>query len=307
MPALGLGTWKAQKGEAAAAVKSALNIGYRHIDCAPIYKNEKEIGPVLASAIRHDSIRRDELWVTSKLWNNAHAPRHVRPALERTLQDLQLDYLDLFLIHWPVSFRQDIEFPRSAEEFLQPGEVPLADTWGAMEKMVQKGLCRSIGVCNFNLQRLQKLSELARIPPAVNQIELHPYLQQHEMIEFCRKSNILVTAYSPLGSPDRPTALKKENEPSLMTHETIKELAEKKQKSPAQILLAWALARQTAVIPKSVSEVRLRENFEAQNLSLSSEEQEVINSLERGYRYVDGAFFCGPGSQYTLSTLWEQS
>ncbi|MCP3888545.1 MAG: aldo/keto reductase [Desulfobulbaceae bacterium] len=304
MPSLGLGTWKSRRGEAAAAVKHAIGVGYRHIDCAPIYKNEKEIGPSLATAIQQNCVSRSDLWVTSKLWNNAHNPKHVRPALERSLKDLQLDYLDLFLIHWPVSFRQDIEFPRKPEEFLAPGEIPLIETWGAMEKMVKKGLCRAIGVCNFSLSRLQDLYSTATIPPAVNQIELHPYLQQLEMLEYCYKNNILLTAYSPLGSPDRPSALKKENEPSLLNHPLILQLSNKSGATPAQVLLCWALARQTAVIPKSVHPERILENFLSHELLIDQADLRSLDQLNLNYRYLDGAFFCGPGSPYTLSKLW---
>lgn len=304
IPALGLGTWKSKSGEAADAVTKALEIGYRHIDCAPIYKNEREIGPALTSAFRRGIAKREDLWITSKLWNNAHAPKHVRPALERTLKDLQLDYLDLFLIHWPVSFRQDIEFPRRPDEFLRPGEIPVSDTWGAMEKMVKKGLCRCIGVCNFNLQRLQDLKKQASISPAVNQIELHPYLQQQELLDYCHSSDILPIAYSPLGSPDRPEALKKQDEPSLLQHSTVTELSRKIGASPAQVLLAWGLSRQTAVIPKSVNPQRLLENFQTQDLVLAQDDLLFLKKLECGYRYVDGGFFCGPHSPYSLSTLW---
>lgn len=306
IPALGLGTWKSSKGEAAKAVTAALKFGYHHIDCAPIYKNEKEIGPALSQALQNKVISREKLWVTSKLWNNAHAPRHVRPALERTLQDLQLDYLDLFLIHWPVSFKQDIEFPRSKDEFLAPNEVPISETWQAMEKMVKKGLCRSIGVCNFNVKRLQNLQKEATLSPTVNQIELHPYLQQRDMLEYSRDNGILLTAYSPLGSPDRPDALKKKDEPSLLKHPTVIELGAKTGASPAQLLLAWALKRGTVVIPKSVTPERIRANLEALDLELDPTDLALLDSLDLEFRYVDGAFFCGPGSPYSLNYLWEE-
>lgn len=305
MPALGLGTWKSNSGAAANAVTIALENGYRHIDCAPIYKNEKEIGPAFSSAFRSNIVAREDLWVTSKLWNNAHAPRHVRPALERTLKDLQLDYLDLFLIHWPVSFKQDIEFPRDADGFIAPDDIPIIETWHAMEKMVKKGLCRAIGVCNFNQTRLLNLVQNASIHPTVNQIELHPYLQQQDMLNFCRNNNIQLTAYSPLGSSDRPSALKKNDEPSLLNHPVVLKIAGERGATPAQVLIAWALARNTSVIPKSVSPERIRENFLAQDLQLKTEDLKQLGTLEQGYRYVDGSFFCGPGSPYTLPFLWD--
>jgi alcohol dehydrogenase (NADP+) len=307
IPALGLGTWKSEGGATAAAVTEAIKVGYRHIDCAPIYKNEKEVGAALAGAIAEGLTTRQDLFITSKLWNNAHRPKHVRPALESTLRDLRLDYLDLFLIHWPVSFRQDIEFATKAEEFLTPEEIPLLETWQAMEKMVKKGLCRAIGVSNFNRTKLDKLKNQATIAPAVNQIELHPYLQQQEMLNYCRQNNILLTAYAPLGSADRPERLKKENEPSLLAHPAVLALSEKSGATPAQVLLCWGLSRRTVVIPKSVTPQRIKENFQAQNVVLSPEDLASLDQLDIGYRYIDGSFFCGPGSPYSVEGLWQDA
>lgn len=304
IPALGLGTWKSPKGEVAAAVTEAVRLGYRHIDCAPIYMNEQEVGSALDTALKEKRVKREELWVTSKLWNNAHAKKHVRPALEKTLRDLSLDYLDLFLIHWPVHFQAGVLFPRKPEEYLPWEAIALGETWQAMESLVEKGLCRHIGVCNFHQERLRELQELAAIPPAVNQIELHPYLQQRAMLEFCREKTILLTAYSPLGSTDRPAGMKKADEPPLLTHPLIVAIAQNQGISPAQTLLAWALARGTMVIPKSVHPGRLRENLAAAELSLSEDDVAAINDLESGYRFVDGAFFASPGSPYSLGHLW---
>lgn len=305
IPAIGLGTWKSTPGEVGNAVSSALDIGYRHIDCASIYQNQKEIGAAFSQSLGDKIIQRDKLWVTSKLWNNAHAARHVRPALESTLRDLQLDYLDLFLIHWPVHFKENIVFPKHAEEFLHPDAIPVMETWQAMEKMVQKGLCRFIGVCNFNIRRLKELQQQAHIQPVMNQIELHPYLQQNEMLEYCRQNNILLTAYSPLGSPDRPAGLKKDNEPSLLTHPTIIEIANNRNISPGQLLISWGMARGTVLIPKSIDPGRQKENLEAGTLELNQMEIDEINKLEQNYRYVDGAFFQSPGSPYTVVDFWD--
>lgn len=304
IPALGLGTWKSAKGAAQAAVTAALRLGYSHIDCAPIYKNEIEIGEALAKEIALNTITRERLWVSSKLWNNAHRPRHVRPALERSLKDLRLDYLDLFLIHWPVSFRQGIEFPKKPEDFLAPGEIPVIETWQAMEEMVKKGLCRSIGVCNFNQKKLSSLHEKARIKPAVNQVELHPFLQQTKLLRYCKKMGITLTAYSPLGSPDRPKALRKDAEPQLLNHPVLHSIAKELQASPAQVLLAWGLHRETVVIPKTISATRLAENLKATELTLESHHRERIDSLDLNYRYIDGSFFCPIDSPYTLTKIW---
>lgn len=305
IPALGLGTWKSNNGEAAQAVSKAIEIGYRHIDCASIYQNQKEIGTALTAAIGSGQVKREELWITSKLWNNAHAKKHVQPALERTLKDLQLDYLDLYLIHWPVNFKPDIVFPKRPEEFLAPDAIPIIETWQAMEKMVKKGLCRFIGVCNFNLTRLIDLKRQAKIQPVMNQIELHPYLQQVKMLEYCKEHDVLLTAYSPLGSADRPTALKKDNEPSLLDHPIVLRIAASRSITPGQVLLVWGLSRGTVVIPKSVNPERLTENFLAADLELEASDLQAIDELEQGYRFVDGAFFEAPGSPYTVAGLWE--
>ncbi|TKB24306.1 aldo/keto reductase [Desulfopila sp. IMCC35006] len=306
IPALGLGTWKSDTGEVARAVSTALDIGYRHIDCASIYQNQKEIGTALGEAITAKRVKREELWITSKLWNNAHARKHVQPALERTLLDLQLDYLDLFLIHWPINFQPNIVFPKRPEEFLPPEAIPIIETWQAMEKMVKKGLCRFIGVCNFNLPRLIELKRQAAIQPVMNQIELHPYLQQRKMVEYCKNNGLLLTAYSPLGSGDRPAALKKDNEPSLLTQPIIVDIAERNNMTPGQVLLVWGLSRGTVVIPKSTHPERLQENFLAADLELGATDLLAIDGLEQGYRFVDGSFFQSPGSPYTVTGLWKE-
>ncbi len=306
IPALGLGTWKSSNGEAAQAVSKAIEIGYRHIDCASIYQNQKEIGTALTGAIDTGQVTRENLWITSKLWNNAHAKKHVQPALERTLKDLQLDYLDLYLIHWPVNFQPNIVFPKRPEEFIAPDDIPIIETWQAMESMVKKGLCRFIGVCNFNLTRLIDLKRQAKIQPVMNQIELHPYLQQVKMLEYCNEHDVLLTAYSPLGSADRPAALKKDNEPSLLHHPLILKIAEEGDITPAQVLLVWGLSRGTVVIPKSVNPKRLQENFLAADLELKNSDLSSIDSLERAYRFVDGSFFEAPGSPYTVAELWKE-
>jgi len=306
IPALGLGTWKSSNGEVSQAVSKAIEIGYRHIDCASIYQNQKEIGTALTRTLGAGQVKREDLWITSKLWNNAHAKKHVQPALERTLKDLQLDYLDLYLIHWPVNFQPNIMFPKKPEEFVAPDAIPIIETWQAMEKMVKKGLCRFIGVCNFNVSRLDSLRRQAKIHPVMNQIELHPYLQQSKMVDYCKEHDVLLTAYSPLGSADRPAALKKDNEPSLLDHPIILKIAEERSITPGQVLLAWGLARGTVVIPKSVNPERLQENFLAADLELETQDLLTIDTLEQAYRFVDGSFFQTPGSPYSDAGFWDE-
>jgi alcohol dehydrogenase (NADP+) len=304
MPALGLGTWKAEPGVVGAAVREALRIGYRHIDCAPIYMNQKEIGEALDAALAAGEVRRETLWVTSKLWCSDHARSDVVPALERTLADLRLDYLDLFLIHWPVAFRSGIGFPETPTDFTAPEDAPLTETWAGMEEVVGNGLCRYIGVSNFSRTQIADLLAHASIQPAVNQVECHPYLAQRDLLAYCQDHGIVLTAYSPLGSSDRAAALKRPDEPRLLDDPIVLAVAEKHNASPAQVLIAWAMQRGTSVIPKSSSPERLRENFAAAVTALEEEDMALIDALDRGYRFIDGAFWCPEGSPYTLDWLW---
>ncbi len=306
IPALGLGTWKSAPGAVYAAVKEALAAGYRHIDCAPAYQNEAEVGQAIAEAMAAGTAKRQELWLTSKLWNNAHAPDQVQPALEKTLADLRVDWLDLYLIHWPVAFKPGVMFPQRPEDCIPLDALPIRETWKALEACVNKGLVRNIGVCNFSVAKLAALCAQAAIQPAMNQIELHPYLQQTAMLAFCRERNIQVTAYSPLGSGDRPAGMKKSDEPTLLDNPIVLRIAAKHGITPAQTLLAWGLGRKTVVIPKSVNPERLRQNLAAADVTLDAQDMAEMAALDRGYRFVDGSFFAGSGSPYTLANLWDE-
>lgn len=304
MPALGLGTWKSEPGEVYDAVVNAVEAGYRHIDCAPIYGNEKEIGKALKYLFDKKIVKREELWITSKLWNDSHKKEHVLPALEQTLADLGLEYLDLYLIHWIVTFKHGVIFAQSPEEFEKPENAPITETWSAMEELVNKGLAKNIGVCNFGKGNLQLLLDNSKIKPQMNQVELHPYLPQDDLHSFCKKNNIHMTAYSPFGSPDRQSRMKADDEPSLFEDQVINKIAEKHEISPAQVILAWHLSRGISVIPKSVNESRIKQNFEANSIELKSDEIEKINNIKTNYRYVKGDFFTTPGSPYSLEDIW---
>lgn len=306
MPILGLGTWKSKPSEVYEAVKTALRLGYRHIDCARIYGNEAEIGKALSESFQEGIVTRKDLWITSKLWNDSHAPEDVEPGLAATLADLQLDYLDLFLMHWPVALQKGASFPLSAEKMVSLDQVPLTTTWGAMEALMDRGLCRHIGVSNFSLPKLKSLTETAQSQPEMNQVERHPYLQQTPLLEFCQQNGIPMTAYSPLGSPDRPDSLKAEDEPVLMADPTIVDIANRHHISPAQVLIAWAIHQGTAVIPKSVNPKRIEQNLAAANVSLSKEDMQAIAQLDRHRRYVDGSIWVVEGGPYTLANLWDE-
>jgi alcohol dehydrogenase (NADP+) len=315
MPGLGLGTWKSDPGVVGGAIQTAIEVGYRHIDCAAIYGNEAEIGVALKEVFEGGIVERDDLFLTSKLWNAEHAPEDVEPALRKTLEDLQVDVLDLYLMHWPVALRKDRSEGES--EFISLEEIPLIDTWRAMEKCVDKGLVKDIGVSNFSKKKLQEIVAKARINPSINQIESHPYLQLQDLIDYCASENIHVTAYSPLGSNDRAAAMKREEEVPILEDTTIAAIAKKYSTpndtggetpvTPAQVLLAWALARGTSVIPKSVSSSRQKENLQAAMIELKEDDMMVIAELDRHFRYLDGSFWCPEGSPYTMQNLWDEN
>ena len=304
MPAFGLGTWKSAPGEVYNAVKTAIQQGYRHIDCAAAYGNEAEVGKALSEVFEEGIVSREDIWVTSKLWSNMHAKEDVLIALKQTLSDLQLEYLDLYLIHWPIAQRKEIPFVSSAEHFISLEELPNEVTWEGMEKGVELGLVKHIGVSNFGPKALEQLISKSKIKPEMNQIEAHPYYQQKDMISFCKANNIHVTAYAPLGSGDRADKFKAKDEPVLLKDSTILEIAEANNASPGQILISWAIHRETSVIPKSVNPKRILENFEAQSVELSESDMDKIDALDKNYRFLTGEHWVYEGSPYTLDSIW---
>jgi alcohol dehydrogenase (NADP+) len=300
IPALGLGTWKSTPGEVENAVIEAIKIGFRHIDCAAIYGNEKEIGRALKEVIDRGIVKREELFITSKLWNNMHGYDDVEIAIKQSLADLQLEYLDLYLIHWPVAHKRDIVNPKVASDFESLTNVPLIETWEGMIKVKELGLCRHIGVSNFSISKLQSLLVNTRMKPEMNQVESHPYLHQKNLKTFCDLHEILFTAYSPLGSRDREN----EHAPDLFNDPLIQKIALQKGISSAQVLIAWAINRDTVVIPKTVTPSRMTENFAAADIELTVDEMTSLNELNQDFRYIDGSFWIKENNGYSLYSLW---
>lgn len=289
---IGLGTWNSPPGVVAQAVRDAIDIGYRHIDCAHVYQNEHEVGDGIEAKIQDGTIKREDVFVTSKLWNTFHRPDLVEGALKVTLKNLKLDYLDLYLIHWPVAYKEGDElFPMGPDgQTFIFSDADYVDTWKAMEKLVDAGLVKNIGLSNFNTKQVQRVLDVARIKPTCNQIECHAYLHQSKLTAFCTENGIIVTAYSPLASPARPWV--KQDDIVLLNDPNLKAIAEKHGKEPAQILIRYQIQLGHVVIPKSVTRSRIASNFDVFSFGLDGDDMKQLASLERNERICPefGAF-----------------
>ncbi|XP_039262680.2 aldo-keto reductase family 1 member B7-like [Styela clava] len=284
MPMVGLGTWKSKKGEVKAAVESAIDVGYRHIDCALVYQNENEVGEGVEVKLKEGKVKREDLFITSKIWNTFHNPKDVKPTLMDSLKSLRTDYLDLYLMHWPQGYVNGDKglFPKDDNGKFIYSDDDYVDTWKELEKLQKEGLVKNIGVSNFNEYQINRIIKECSVVPAVNQVESHPYLTNELLLKFCKSKGIVLTAYSPLGSPDRPWA--KPEEPVLLDDPKIKKIAERLGKTTAQIVLRYQVQRGAVVIPKSVTPSRIASNFQLFDFELTDDDMAVIGGFNKNFR-----------------------
>ncbi|WP_189398871.1 aldo/keto reductase [Arenicella chitinivorans] len=302
IPPVGFGLWKLPPETCADTVYKAIELGYRHLDSASDYGNEREVGMGIKRALNDGLCTRDELWVTSKLWNTHHAREHVLPAIEKSLSDLQLDYLDLYLVHFPIAqtyvpietrypagwfFDPAADAPR-----MVPAKVPLSETWQGMEDIHAAGLARQIGVCNYNTGLLHDLLSYAHVKPAMMQIEAHPYLTQEPLLRLCAMNDIPVTAFSPLGALSYLELDMATQQESVLSQQSVLEAAKRTGKTPAQVVLRWGIQRGTAIIPKTSKPERMIENAALFDFELSDAEMQSISALNQNRRFNDPGVFC---------------
>jgi len=283
IPQLGLGTWLCRTGEVGEAVKMGLEIGYRHIDCAASYENQEEIGHIFNAAFGNGKIKREDVFITSKIWNTCHSYEKATAAIDKILKELQISYLDLCLMHYPQGyFEGDKLFPLDANGKVMNSDIDYLDTWKAMEKAVEVGKVRSIGLSNFNMKQIQRVFDHGTIKPAVLQNEAHPYFPQNTLLRFCKNHGVIFTGYSPLAN--NAHVFRKEGHPNLLEEKVVLDIAGKHKKTPAQVIIRWAIQRETVVIPKSIRRVRLEENFHVWDFQLSADDMSLIDGLDRNWR-----------------------
>mmetsp|Transcript_14637 Transcript_14637/g.41587 ORF Transcript_14637/g.41587 Transcript_14637/m.41587 type:complete len:339 (+) Transcript_14637:152-1168(+) len=301
MPTVGLGCWKIGREVAADAAYAAIQNGYRCLDGACDYGNEKEIGEGLHRAMKEGIVKREDVFVTSKLWNTYHHKEHVRAACKKSLSDMNLDYFDLYLIHFPISLKfvpfetryppEWFHDPTASNPRMIEDPVPLRETWEAMEALVDEGLVKRIGVSNMGTAMIRDLLSYARIRPSALQVEMHPYLPQQNLLRYCQEQGIAVTAYSNLGAGSYVELGGATMEESCLENDVVINIGKAHGRTPAQIVLRWAVQRGTAVIPKTTKAERLVQNASLFDFALTKEEMTAINHLDRKRRFNDSAVY----------------
>ncbi len=310
MPAIGLGTFGSDhvsNETVAEAVKTAIEIGYRHIDCASVYGNEAEIGVVLKEVLDAGSVTREELWITSKLWNDKHSEEDVIASCKQTLADLQLDYLDLYLVHWPfpnfhakgcdVTSRSPDAKPYIHENFMK--------TWRQMEKLVQVGLVKNIGTSNMTQAKLELLLPDAKIKPAINEMELHPHFQQQELYDYVVSQGIQPVGFCPIGSPARPERDKSSDDTVDTEDPVLRKIAANHGLHPATLCVKWAEQRGQIPIPFSTNPRNMHANLASlTSEKLSDEEMDALSQIDKNCRLIKGQVFLWKDDQ-TWEDLWD--
>jgi len=282
MPVVAYGTYRSAPGEVGPAVIEALKAGYRHLDLAHVYRNEKEIGGALKQAFDEGIVKREDLFITGKLWNSDHDVDIVPQACDTSLKDLQIDHFDLYVIHFPICWKHTgLDTPGYGASEL--GDTSLIDTWHAMEALVDAGKTRSIGVSNYPLVLMHDLTTQAKIQPACNQIEVNAYYQRESLVNYCLSRGICVTAHTPLGGGATNTETWGTVNP--LTEPLIKEVADACGKSPAQVLLRWLLQRGICILPKSVKPHRMAQNIDLFDFSIPDDGMDKITTLERYHSF----------------------
>ncbi|XP_015109232.1 aldo-keto reductase family 1 member A1 [Diachasma alloeum] len=299
MPALGFGTWHASEEEITKAMEEALEAGYRHIDCAPVYLNEAAIGRVLKRWMDAGRVTREELFIVTKLPPTGNRPGGPEKFLKKSLKDLQLEYVDLYLVHTPFAFEEvgDELHPTDEEgNFRMDNSTDHIKVWADMEAEVAAGRAKAIGLSNFNIKQIKRVLDHAKVPVANLQIELHAYFQQNDLVKFCKSKGIAVTAYSPLGSRGFVKLMgKTEVIPTIMDNSTILRISEKHEKTPAQIALRFIIQRGIAAIPKSTNGDRMRKNIDIFDFELDEDDMEALRALDQSSngRVCDFSFIKG--------------
>jgi alcohol dehydrogenase (NADP+) len=297
MPGIGLGTWRSDKDKLRSSLIHALKTGYKHLDCAAMYGNENIVG----EAIDQAGVRREDLFLTSKIMPTDMHVEHIDSALEKTLKDLKTSYIDLYLLHWPFRFCHDpSSFPVPVSERLGYDAHEISKIWAYLEKLVDSGKIRSLGVSNFSVKKVSELLMTARHPISCNQLEVHVYLQQQQVIDWHNERGIVVTTYCPLGNPARPATFVHTDDPSVtaLENSVICKIAQHHKCSPAQVLLSWAIKRKTIPLPKSVTPSRLDENLASTVINLTEDDMMNIKALDMHHRFSRGEQFCLEGKTW---------